>query len=118
LGHRSDVFKDVRSLARIPLREEHAFSIVAADGATFDVECDSAEDRTHRAAIFAWIVNQSRGPNGVLAALVRSGRISVNDRLHGTARTDETVDRAALDVVIGGAGTAASDRSLLRPNGL
>lgn len=101
LGHKSDVFKDVRSLAKIPLREVNAFSIVSVDGSTMDLETDTEEDRTHRAAIFAWIVNESRA-NGVVTALVKAGRVEVLDSRTGTKRGDESVHRPNLEVRVSG----------------
>jgi hypothetical protein len=101
LGHKTDVFKDVRSLARIPMREENAFSLVSVDGSTIDVETDSIEDRTHRAAIYAWIVNESRA-NGIITALIRAGRIEVLDSRTNTKRNDENVHRPNLEVRVAG----------------
>lgn len=101
LGHKSDVFKDVRSLSKVPLREENAFSLVSVDGSTIDLETDSEEDRTHRAAIFAWIVNESRS-NGIITALIKAGRVEVLDARTNTKRGDENVHRPNLEVRISG----------------
>jgi predicted nucleic acid-binding Zn-ribbon protein len=101
LGHKTDVFKDVRSLSKIPLREENAFSMVSVDSSTIDLETDSQEDRTHRAAIYAWIVNECRS-NGIITALVKAGRVEVIDTRTGTKRNDESVHRPNLEVRIAG----------------
>ena len=101
LGHKTDVFKDVRSLTRIPLREENAFSIVSVDGSTIDVETDTADDRTHRAAILAWVVNESRS-NGIVTALIKAGRVEVIDARTNTRRGDESVHRPNLELRIAG----------------
>lgn len=101
LGHASDVFKDLRSLSRNPMREELAFSIVSSVGTTFDVECDSMDDRNYWAGAFVWIVNESRY-GGVLATLYRAGKINVVDTIHRTGVNVEPRDRASLQVQIGG----------------
>jgi hypothetical protein len=99
LGHRTDVFKDIVSLSRHPMRAEAAFSITTSVGTTFDLECDSAQDRTYWASNFAYVVNEMR-KGGTLAAL--GSRVAATDRVNRTRKDDEIADRTVLQVTVTG----------------
>jgi hypothetical protein len=100
LGFKTDVFREARLQSRRVAREDLAFSIVSSSlGTSFDLECDTAEDRGYWANIFAWIINESRA-GGVLNVLQRARKIIVKDTMNFTPETVEVADRNNLQVQI------------------
>ena len=101
LGHQTDVFREHRSRRVQPMREDNAFSLVAAD-VTLDMECDAIEERNYWAQAWAWVVNESHD-GGVIASLRRTGRCVVVDGRTGTVVPPghrEASDRSTLQVQI------------------
>jgi hypothetical protein len=98
-GHKTETFRDMLTASRHPLRPELAFSLISHLGPTFDLECDSAEDRNHWCTVFAWVVNESRR-TGNLAALTRARKIAVIDVMNRTGPNEEPRDRSNLQVQI------------------
>lgn len=99
VGHQTDVFRDARTVSKAHMSEQLAFSLITASGATYDLECDSADDRTMWANVFAFIVNESRR-GGMLSALLENKRISVVDVMNRSPEHVEVADRGHLKVVI------------------
>ena len=100
LGFKTDVFREARYQSRRVAREDLAFSIVSSTlGTSFDLECDTAEDRSYWANIFAWVINESR-TGGVLNVLQRARKIVVKDTMNFTPDTVEVADRNNLQVQI------------------
>jgi hypothetical protein len=99
LGHKTEVFKSVRSVTR-HVKEETAFSIVT-ELTSLDIECETFEYRNHWASIFAWIVNELRA-TGVLTTLLKSNKLTVVNSLNRNVK-DEVKDRSVLQVIISNA---------------
>ena len=100
LGHRSDVFRDVRKQSKWYMSEDLAFSLVCASGNSFDLEADSVEDRTMWANVFAFITNESR-QGGMIHSLARtSNAIRVVDTMNRSPDSVEISERNHLQVIV------------------
>lgn len=98
-GHRTEVFRQHRDQAQVPLREAAALSIITQQQTSVDVEFERPEERDYWAQILSTIAQESR-PGNAIHSVLASDRVRVIDTSNAAERSanGEPYDRRHITV--------------------